>query len=97
MRMTEQEAIKRIKEKHCTENQNCTDSCMHGVEHCAYSMAITALEKQIPKKPEICADVYNAQGELVGKDYRCSECGMGVAEGYICCPYCGQLLDWSEV
>ena len=45
--MTEQEAIKRIKEKHCTENQNCTDSCMHGAEHCAYSMAIKALEKQM--------------------------------------------------
>jgi len=43
--MTEQEAIKRIKEKHCTENQNCTDSCMHGAEHCAYSMAIKALEE----------------------------------------------------
>lgn len=28
-------------------------------------------------------------------EYRCSECGFGVAEGYVSCPYCGSELDWK--
>lgn len=71
--MTESEAIQKIKRKHCTENQNCTDSCMHGVEHCAYSMAIKALEKQmndgwIPveeRNPTLFESVYVTCSSLV--------------------------------
>ena len=29
-------------------------------------------------------------------EYECS-CGMGVAEEYKCCPYCGAELAWEQV
>ena len=35
-------------------------------------------------------DVYKRQ------EYECS-CGMGVAEEYKCCPYCGAELAWEQV
>lgn len=28
-------------------------------------------------------------------EFRCS-CGMGVAEEYKCCPYCGAELNWNK-
>ena len=46
--MTENEAIERIKSGICNEigtAKYCHDNCMYGVEHCAYSMAINALEE----------------------------------------------------
>lgn len=46
--MTESEAVERIKSGICNEigtARYCHDNCMHGVEHCAYSMAIQALEE----------------------------------------------------
>lgn len=30
-------------------------------------------------------------------DYRCTECGFGVAEDYKCCPHCGAELNWERV
>lgn len=111
--MTEQEAVEEIKKKHCTENQNCTDSCMHGSEHCAYSMAVNALEKQIAKKVAIppcnaCVDkLCDYDCEHFGKEwidnFRCPTCDSEkVRESeyrirYDYCPNCGQKLDWSEV
>lgn len=53
--MTESEAIKIIKEKACNNRcipQLCNDGCMYENTKCAFSMAIKALEKQIPKKPK---------------------------------------------
>lgn len=45
--------------------------------------------------PELCAETVNmATGELIGRDYRCGRCGMGVAEEWVCCPYCGGWIDW---
>ena len=39
-------------------------------------------------------------GELIWQhhyiDYICHECGLGIAEEYICCPYCGTYIDWSD-
>ena len=61
-----------------------------------------ATEKQKAKKPPIIGADF-----MVGKDddenpiwehdYVCSECGMGIAKEYICCPYCGTYINWSEV
>lgn len=45
--MTESEAAERIRSGICMEigtQKYCHDNCMHGTEHCAYSMAIKALE-----------------------------------------------------
>ena len=45
--------------------------------------------------PEIVA--YFGQGsEPMEPEYECS-CGMGVAEEYKCCPYCGSELAWEQV
>ena len=45
--------------------------------------------------PEMVA--YFGQGsEPMEPEYECS-CGMGVAEEYKCCPYCGAELDWNNV
>ena len=30
-------------------------------------------------------------------DYQCPECGFGVADDYVYCPYCGAELDWRRV
>lgn len=46
--MTENEAIKQIRKQICNEKgvqRYCRDNCMHGIEHCAYSIAIQALEE----------------------------------------------------
>ena len=66
----------------------------------AFDMAITALEKQIPKKPEEYEDKY----------YACPVCGnvllhkwekyptklMSKNNGLPYCLSCGQAIDWSE-
>ena len=46
--MTENEAIERIRSGICNEigtQRFCKDSCMHGIDKCAYSMAIQALKE----------------------------------------------------
>lgn len=66
----------------------------------AFDMAISALEKQIPEKPEYQADGY-ADGELVYDYAKCPICGhdfeYGINDwGCKCCSDCGQHIDWSE-
>lgn len=43
--------------------------------------------------PEIV--YYIVSGDEKLPDYRCPECGNGVAEEYLNCPYCGSELDWK--
>ena len=46
--MTESETIEKIRSQICNEKgvqRYCRDNCIHGTEHCAYSMAIQALEE----------------------------------------------------
>lgn len=38
--------------------------------------------------PESVARTYDSAGNRVDEDFRCTECGMGVAREYACCPYC---------
>ena len=69
-----------------------------GIE--AIQIAIEALEKQIPKKPEYEGDGY-ADGELVYDYAKCPICGHGFEYGindWGCeyCSDCGQKLDWSD-
>jgi uncharacterized OB-fold protein len=52
-------------------------------------IAITALEKQTPKKPKILGD-----GEI--KARFCAECGTVVLKGQKYCFECGQALKWEE-
>lgn len=46
--------------------------------------------KFIKKKAQCVAIQYHNQDKFY--DYRCPTCGMGVANDYICCPYCSQKL-----
>ena len=66
----------------------------------AIDVAINAIEKQIPKKPEYEADGY-ADGELVYDYAKCPICGhdfeYGINDwGCEYCSDCGQKLDWSD-
>lgn len=62
----------------------CSEDCLQ----CnSMEIAISALEKQIPKKPIITDWVY------------CPNCNWKIAMliGKEVCPKCGQVLDWSDV
>ena len=63
-----------------------------------YRMAIEALEKQIPKKPNLEGDGY-ADGGLVYDTWICPHCGLRYEvdyDDYAHCPNCGQAIDRSE-
>lgn len=44
--------------------------------------------------PELVAYLIHGKEKL--PEYRCPECGAGVSEEYICCPYCGVGFDWNR-
>ena len=59
----------------------------------ALDIAIEALEKQLPKKPE------EVVGAIYGISYECKNCGseiepLDIYADY--CKWCGQRLDWTE-
>lgn len=57
-----------------------------------------ALEKQIPKKPDLEGDGY-ADGEMVYDIWICPACGEKYeveCDRYDYCPNCGQRIDWTE-
>lgn len=59
--------------------------------------AIEALEKQLPKKPEMRTAYNDFDGHLICYKGFCPSCG-GVVESYRneSCHHCTQMLDWSE-
>lgn len=59
--------------------------------------AIEALEKQLPKKPEMRTTYNDFDGRLICYKGFCPSCG-GVVESYRneSCRHCTQMLDWSE-
>ena len=69
-----------------------------------FDRAIKALEKQIPKKPDIEGDGYCPEGNLVYDTWICPNCGTHYEidyDNYDYCPKCGQAIDksfmnWSE-
>ena len=87
--MKESGAIRKLE---CEREKNNTPSV-----DIAYSMAIAALEKQIPKKPIIAhKTTYGCEIEF---EWECPVCGENYIESAPCgewCGYCGQKLDWSE-
>lgn len=91
--MTAQEAIQVITDHFCN------DCFITRCEHCAQSMAIKALGKQIPKR------VIKTNGECFGITtdgeklyeiiYSCPSCGsVELIYGYPC--KCNQALDWNQ-
>lgn len=72
--------------------------CVSGTAE-AQKMAIEAIEKQIPKKPNIEGDGY-ADGHLVYDTWICPNCGKSYEvdyDNYDYCPNCGQHIDASEL
>lgn len=68
---------------------------IRGAEHCDTS--IEALEKQLPKKPEMRITYNDFDGRLICYKGFCPSRG-GVVESYRneSCHHCTQVLDWSE-
>lgn len=89
--MTYEEAIEYITKRYVTMSMCLTlDECRK--HNKAISMAIEALEKQMPKKP--------TRGKYGHTECAC--CGWivesfcGDLEQYPFCPNCGQAIDWEE-
>lgn len=63
----------------------------------AFYTAIEALEKQLPKKPEMRTAYNDFDERLICYKGFCPSCG-GVVESYRneSCHHCTQMLDWSE-
>lgn len=62
-------------------------------------IAIEALEKQIPKKPDLIGDGYDDNGNLIYDTWICPCCETEYEldyDDYKFCPECGQAIDWSE-
>lgn len=94
--MTPQEAIERLKGRHMTMSMGFARK--DGMLECkaqneAINMAVAALEKQIPKKPEYSSDGYAPDGTEVW-DAHCPNCEHELDIEDIC-PNCGQAIDWS--
>lgn len=95
--MTYEEAIKGLQKKICCEGTYrtdktyhfCTDVCMYKREYCEVALALNALEKQIPKKPN---SIYLDNKLICGE---CIICGNRIAKVKYC-PSCGQAVDWSD-
>ena len=64
----------------------------------ALDMAIEALKRQTPQKPNLEGDGY-ADGVLVYDTWICPNCEKRYEvdyDEYDYCPHCGQAIDWSE-
>jgi hypothetical protein len=96
--MTEQKVIETLEYiRYCNDYKACAESI-------ALDMAIKAMEKQIPKKPDIEGDGYDPDGNLVYDTWICPNCEEHYEidyDYYDYCPKCGQAIDnsfrdWSE-
>lgn len=87
--MDNQEAIKTLREL----RRETNDSWYEEV----YDKAISALEKQIPKKLIPEGDGY-ADGEMVYDSFYCPSCDHRMEEDEVkdYCPKCGQKICWED-
>lgn len=97
--MTEIEAIDWLKAISAVQAQSIHKSSFDNRKEALY-MAMKALDKQTPMKPEYIADGY-ADGLLCYDYAKCPMCGHDFEYeindwGSDYCSDCGQRLDWSE-
>lgn len=95
-KMTPKEALEAIKIKQIS-IEGKVDKITNFFE--GLSVANSALEKQIPKKPTLEGDGYDDNGELIYDTWICPCCEEHYEvdyEDYGYCPKCGQALDWSD-
>ena len=76
----------------CDNCEYCYSQGNFGEQKEAFQMALQALEKQIPKK------LINTCQYISGC---CPNCKKYISDcleynKFMCCPYCGQKLDWSD-
>jgi hypothetical protein len=57
---------------------------------------ISALEKQIPKKPIEIKERHNFRGDVILKDGYCRVCKNEISSTYFYCNKCGQAIDWGN-
>lgn len=65
----------------------------------AHELAIDALQKQIPQKPNIEGDGYDDKGNLIYDTWICPNCEKRYEteyDDYKFCPECGQKIDWNS-
>lgn len=102
--MTNEEAIKKIVVirgalKHCDEFMDDMRDVIESDPIDLLNTAMSALNKQIPKKPDLEGDGYY-KGELIIDTWICPGCGTRYeleCDEYDFCPHCGQHIDFSEV
>ncbi len=89
--ITQEEAIKRLKESRFTIQP-------YNYMNQALDVAISALEKQIPEKP-FCDTIYRQISFIAveKEDIFTCKCNNTVCKEYRYCPFCGQKLDWSDL
>ena len=95
--MTLEEAIDFILNKIQIDVRFCSDEDIEKTE-AALKLAISALEKQIPKKPKY-EDVDNIYGAIKRTCTACGDVCMvsnGAKPYEHYCRQCGQALDWSD-
>lgn len=79
---------------------NCPgeDVVIEALKSQVLKMAIKALEKQIPKRPDIEGDGYDGKGNMVYDTWICPCCEKSYEvdyDKYEYCPCCGQHIDRS--
>lgn len=98
--MTYKEAVEKLKEDCAQMIAEC--ECNNGKCSCHIHKAIEALEKQIPKKPDLSPHSDYDDHE---RRYLCSCCQNAISGLTIYdkdnlyhqyCFHCGQAIDWSE-
>lgn len=95
MKITSQEALWFFKEE--LKEGKCSDDCLQ----CnSMEMAIEALEKTIPKQPNLEGDGYDENGNLIYDTWICPCCEEHYEvdyDNYEHCPKCGQTIDRSDM
>ena len=84
--------------EHVIERVRQQNSLVNSLEQDEKIIILNALEKQIPRKPDLEGDGY-VDGHLVYDTWICPNCDKEYEvdyEEYDWCPHCGQHIDWSE-
>ena len=98
--MTEKEAIERIRKSICNERgiaEHCHDNCMYGIEHCAFSLAIQALEEiQKYRSTGLSPDLIEAmKGHNVALMVQTEEL-MEEAKGKVIGEFAEEITTWMK-